>query len=109
VLSNTNHAHWRRLAPPAHVEAIEYPTPRMVRHLHASHLMGLSKPDEAIYREFSRRTGFAPERIVFFDDMEENIIAAQRTGWKAVQVDHAGDTVAQMSRVLESMGVFRRA
>jgi HAD superfamily hydrolase (TIGR01509 family) len=106
VLSNTNHAHWRRLAPPAHLEATEYPTPRMVRHLHASHLMGLTKPDEAIYREFARRTGFHPAQIVFFDDMEENVVAARQAGWKAVQVDHAGDTVAQMSRVLESMRVL---
>jgi len=108
VLSNTNHAHWRRLAPPAHVEASEYPTPRMVTHLYASHLMGMSKPDETIYKEFARRTGFDPGRIVFFDDLEENVIAAQRAGWNAVQVDHAGDTVAQMVRALESLGLFRQ-
>lgn len=105
VLSNTNHSHWMRLAPPAHLPADEYPTPRTVKHLYASHLMGLSKPDAAIYHEVAHRTGFEPGSILFFDDMEENAAGARSAGWRAHRVDHSGDTAAEIARVLEEMGI----
>lgn len=114
VLSNTNHAHWLRLAPAPHLPAPEYPTPRRLRHVHASHLLGLAKPDQAIYHEFARRAGFLPgepgtgrgSQILFFDDLLENIDAARRAGWLGVQVDHAGDTAAQMRAVLREFRVL---
>lgn len=107
VLSNTNHAHWMRLAPPPHVEAVEYPTPRLVDHLHASHLLGLSKPSPEIYHRFAELTGYRGRKreILFFDDLEENIAAARSVGWRAVQVDHAGDTASQMAHILREHGL----
>jgi len=114
VLSNTNRTHWQRLAPPAHQPAIEYPTPRRVRHLHASHLMQLTKPDVAIYHDFARRSGFRPgecgtgagSEILFFDDLEENVAGAMQAGWMAHRVDFAGDTVRQMRAVLREHRVL---
>lgn len=115
VLSNTNHAHWLRLAPAraGGGEVPEYRTPALVKHLHASHIMGLHKPDPAIYRAFAEATGFhggpgsrgAPSHIVFFDDLKENVDAANAAGWRAHQVDHTGDTAAQMSGLLRWLGV----
>ncbi|MBX3357069.1 MAG: HAD family hydrolase [Phycisphaeraceae bacterium] len=110
VLSNTNHAHWVRLAPPAHEPATEYPTPRMVDHLHASHLLGLAKPDRIIYEEFERRVRAAgwtgrTDQIVFFDDLVENIDAARQSGWDGEVIDHLGDTAAQMVGHLARRGV----
>lgn len=99
VLSNTNHAHWERLAGPAAV----FPTPNLVRHLHASHLLGASKPEEKIYTAFEQATGFAGPQILFFDDLEENVHAARARGWHAHQVDHTGDTAAEMRGVLRAM------
>lgn len=114
VLSNTNHTHWQRLAPPMHEAAIEYPTPRRVHHLHASHLMQLTKPDEAIYHDFARRSGFKAgtpgtgqgSEILFFDDLEENIAGATQAGWLAQRIDHTGDTVKQMRGVLREFGIL---
>ena len=34
------------------------------------------KPDPAIYRKVEERTGHLPERILFFDDVPENVSAA---------------------------------
>ena len=83
---------------------------RLVHHLHASHLLGLLKPDEAIYRAFERASGFdgtdgRPEEILFFDDLEENVEAARACGWSSVRVDHTGDPAEQMRRELRERGL----
>lgn len=107
VLSNTNHAHWLRLAPAraGGGERPEYRTPSAIRHLHASHLLGLHKPEPGIYRAFERITGFAGPSIIFFDDLPENVAAASAAGWRAIQVDHTGDTAAQMAGHLRALGI----
>ena len=69
----------------------QFGAPARLRHRHASHLLGLAKPDAAIYHAFAHQTGFSPNRIVFFDDLAENIQAARASGWNAHQIDHAGD------------------
>ena len=108
VLSNTNHSHWVRLAPARARggETPEYRTPAAIRHLHASHIMGLLKPEPEIYRAFERATGFAAPSIVFFDDLPENVAAASAAGWRAFQVDHTGDTASQMTGVLRGLDVL---
>ncbi len=95
VLSNTNHAHWSLQA-----SADRFPAIAKAVHKHASHLLGVAKPSEKIYREFERRTGFASESIVFFDDLPANVKAAREAGWDAHQVWPAGDVAAQMRAVL---------
>lgn len=98
VLSNTNAAHWLQLADHAHVpgHAAKFRAPGKVRHLHASHLLGLAKPDRAIYDAFANQSGHAPREILFFDDLLENVQAAREAGWHAEQIDHLGDPAAQM-------------
>ena len=110
VLSNTNHAHWERMelaGEAASRPATRYPTPRKVRHLHASHLLRASKPDERIYRLFEREAGYAGRgrEILFFDDLPENVEAARAAGWHAERIDHSGDTAAQMAEHLRRHGV----
>ena len=110
VLSNTNASHWAQMQPVIDAGgrsvAPKFPTPAKPRHKHASHLLGLAKPEPAIYAEFARRTGYRPGEILFFDDLEANIRAAREVGWQAVQVDHAGDTAAQMRRVCRRMSLL---
>jgi len=106
VLSNTNHAHWVRLAPRAHGGTGEFAVPGLVDHLHASHLMKLLKPDAAIYASFERLAGFAGPEILFFDDLEENVTAARSCGWQAEQIDHKGDTVRQMRACLRAANIL---
>jgi putative hydrolase of the HAD superfamily len=106
VLSNTNHAHWVRLTPRHMGGTDEFPACGRVDHPHASHVLGLLKPDQAIYRAFERLSGATPEEIVFFDDLAENVAAAHACGWGGKQVDHTGDTAAQMRGHLRELGVL---
>jgi glucose-1-phosphatase len=114
VLSNTNESHWRRLSPGRGGGGPEFPTVTRIGHRYASHLMGMSKPDVKIYREFAARTGFRAgvpgsgegSEIVFFDDLAENVQGACDAGWLAFQVDHTGDTARQMAGWLGTLGVI---
>jgi putative hydrolase of the HAD superfamily len=96
-LSNTNASHWEILRTS--------PALARIRHRHASHILGLAKPDPAIYRAFEEETGFAPREILFFDDLEEHVTAARARGWRAHQVDHRGDTAGQVLAALRGAGV----
>ena len=98
-LSNTSHDHWGPLRAYANVAAL--------RHQHASHLLGLVKPDEAIYRRFESLVERTPGEIVFFDDLPENVEAARRFGWDAVRIDHAGDPAAQIRAALADRAILR--
>lgn len=100
VLSNTNASHWRQMGPERSMAVFD------VQHPHASHLLGHVKPDEPIFRAFEGETGFAPGEILLFDDLEDNVLAARRAGWHAHQVDHEGETAAQMRAHLKSIGVL---
>lgn len=105
LLSNTNAAHWRRHLPRPGGGEPDYPTAGLLRHRHASHLLGLAKPDEAIYVAFERATGFSGPDILYFDDLAENLDAPARLGWRCVHVDHTGDTARQISDSLWTVGV----
>jgi HAD superfamily hydrolase (TIGR01509 family) len=108
VLSNTNACHWRQLAPHAEIAGHEprFFTPAKVKHLHASHLLKLAKPEREIYDEFARLVSLSPASLLFFDDLEENVHGARGAGWKAERVDHTGDTAAQMRGHLRAYGVL---
>jgi FMN phosphatase YigB (HAD superfamily) len=99
LLSNTNARHWGR-------RVSDFPTAGLLHLQHASHLLGLAKPNEQIYEAFENETGFSGAQIVFFDDLEPNILAARNRGWRAVQVDHTGDPASQMRRSLVGLGVL---
>lgn len=106
VLSNTNASHWRQLVGDAsRGVSPRFPTPSRARHVHASHLLRLAKPDPRIYAEFCRLSGATPRSILFFDDLEDNVIAARTAGWHAHRIDHTGDTAAQMRTALRQFGV----
>jgi glucose-1-phosphatase len=97
ILSNTNTLHWTRLME----NGGGYVAPRLPRHRHASHLLGMAKPSEDIYHEFAARSGYRPGEILFFDDLPDNIAAAQAAGWQTVLIDHKGDPAAQVRAELE--------
>ena len=77
------------------------------RHRFASHLLGLVKPDPAIYRAVERETGHPGSRILFFDDLEANVRGAREVGWTGVRVDPRGDTAAQMLAALRTHRLLR--
>ena len=80
VLTNTNPEHepvWRT----AHRDLLSY-----FAEIFVSSRMGLRKPDTAIYRQAARSIGQPCERILFFDDVAENISGARKCGMPAVHV-----------------------
>ena len=106
LLSNTNAAHWRRQFPLQAGDLRRFEAASLLHQRHASHLLGLAKPDPAIYRAFESHTGFAAGEILFFDDLADNIAAARSCGWRAEQIDHTGDTAGQMAEFLGKHGVL---
>lgn len=103
VLSNTNALHWRRLGPST--SNTEYPIVRRARHHFASHLLGVAKPDPAIYAAVVERTGVLPERILFFDDSDANVAGARVAGWAAEQIEPSGNPAEEMLALLEQYGI----
>ena len=107
VLSNTNHTHWEQMRTQTHEDGtLRFPTPWRVEHPHASHLLLAAKPEREIYERFEAETGFRGEQIVFFDDLIDNVHAANELGWRAHQIDHTGDTATQMRAHLQSLGLL---
>ena len=96
-LSNTNDGHWRMLETWDAVAALGS--------RHASHLMELAKPDEAIYRLFEEREGVRGDSVLFFEDTAANAEAARAIGWRAEVVDPSEETRPQIETSLRAHGV----
>ena len=98
-LSNTNEPHWKQMER-------ELPMLANLRHRHASHLLKSIKPDPDIYAAFERAVGCRADSVIFFDDLSENVAAAQARGWDAHRIDPTSCTVTQIRSVLESRRVL---
>ena len=106
-LSNTNAAHWQRLAAPA--GRSEYPACAQLQDMLGSHELGCAKPDAQIFTIAEERLGAPPGRILFFDDNLGNVEAARRAGWRAELIDHQRDTPTQLRGWLHQHGLAGRA
>ena len=85
VFSNTNRAHV------AHFTEIHAETLRPFRELYYSSSIGHRKPDAAGFDHVVSEIGVPASRIVFFDDLAENIEGARARGLKAVHVKSSRD------------------
>lgn len=101
-LSNTNGLHWERMLR-------EFPALSRLHHRLASHELLLAKPEPAIYAHAAAVLALPAERILLFDDLAENCEGARHAGWQACQIDHDGDTAAQMRAHLVHVGVAVRS
>ncbi|WP_022721652.1 HAD family phosphatase [Rhodopseudomonas sp. B29] len=95
ALSNTNDAHVAHFSQ-AYAELLHH-----FRELFLSSRIGMRKPHGETYDHVVNAIGIAPDRIVFFDDLAENVEAARERGLHAVQV-HSSDDVA---RALDQLGL----
>jgi glucose-1-phosphatase len=85
VYSNTNGAHV------AHFTQIHAETLKPFRELYYSSSIGHRKPDAAGFDHVVSEIGVPASRIVFFDDLAENIDGARARGLKAVHVKTSRD------------------
>ncbi len=60
----------------------------------------LIKPEPAIYELLHTRYALSPSDILFIDDMDYNVKAAQALGWNAVQFTSAAQLRKDLSRFL---------
>jgi len=78
-VTNTNALHWPRMHDEMQL------APQFAMHV-ASHLLGLLKPDRAIFAHVVERLGYTPERILFLDDTAVNVERARSVGISAYRV-----------------------
>jgi epoxide hydrolase-like predicted phosphatase len=77
LLSNTNEVHYEWLQS-------RYNVARHFQELILSYKVGCSKPEAQIYHEVLNRSGIAPDRCLFIDDLECNINAAAGLGMQTI-------------------------
>jgi putative hydrolase of the HAD superfamily len=94
-LSNTNENHWRLVTDPSDTNYLPL---ELLDYRFASHLLGMRKPEARIYEHVERQTGVAPDRITFFDDLEENVAAASNRGWDGCLIQNDTDPIAQIRK-----------
>lgn len=93
AFSNTNGAHV------AHFTGMYAPVLGHFREMFLSSTIGLRKPDAAAYDHVVKAIGVPASRIVFFDDLAENIQGARARGLQAVHVtspDAVADALAAL-------------
>jgi glucose-1-phosphatase len=93
ALSNTN---------PPHVAHFSREYAEVLRHFRSvfvSPEIGCRKPDPAAYDHVVATIGIAAPRIVFFDDLAENIEAARAHGLLGVQVKSSVDVAKALDRL----------
>jgi putative hydrolase of the HAD superfamily len=61
----------------------------------------MRKPNAEAYDHVVAAIGVAPQRIVFFDDLAENIAAARERGLQAVHVRSSAD----VANALDQLGL----
>lgn len=101
-LSNTDASHWAWMERHS-------PAFRAIRIRHASHLLGMAKPDRRIFSRFAELVDTPADDIVLFDDLQPNVDAAQSAGWRAYRIDHGGCTATQLRQVMSQIGLPIRA
>jgi len=95
AFSNTNAAHVEHFSA-AYAEVLGD-----FREVFLSSAIGLRKPDAAAYDHVVKAIGVPAHRIVFFDDLPENIEGARACGLTAVQVTSPDD----VAHALDALGI----
>lgn len=70
--------------------------------LFSSCYVGMRKPHPEIYRRALDILGRPAQRVLFIDDRQENVSAAEAAGMKAIRFDGA----ERLRRDLETLGIF---
>lgn len=102
ILSNTNETHIRwlnnHLQKDHGIDSLE-----AVSHgVYYSHTLGCRKPESEIYQKLVELTGCNPAESIFFDDIQENVDAANTVLFNGVVVDPSVEIVELVPEVLKS-------
>jgi HAD superfamily hydrolase (TIGR01549 family) len=95
AFSNTNGAHVEYFLQ-AYADVLGH-----FREIFLSSTIGFRKPDANAYDHVVKAIGVPARRIVFFDDLAENIEGARASGLQAVHVRSSGD----VAEALDALGI----
>jgi putative hydrolase of the HAD superfamily len=70
------------------------------KEIYVSSTIGLRKPEAEAYDYVVRAIGVSADRIVFFDDVLENIEGARARGLQAVHVRSQGDVAGTLASLI---------
>jgi len=95
AFSNTNRPHVEHFST-AYADLLGH-----FREIYLSSTIGLRKPDAAAYDHVVKAIGVPASRILFFDDLAENIEGARARGLHAIQVKSSDD----VANALAALGI----
>jgi glucose-1-phosphatase len=95
AFSNTNRPHVEHFSA-AYADLLGH-----FREMYLSSTIGLRKPDAAAYDHVVKAIGVSASRILFFDDLAENVEGAKARGLHAVQVKSSAD----VAHALDALGI----
>jgi HAD superfamily hydrolase (TIGR01509 family) len=98
LLTNTNVEHWSRIAG--------LPWMKYVDHSFTSHEMGIAKPSPQVFQAVKSATRKLSGEILYFDDLESNIAASAKLGWRSVLVVSCNNPGAQIRNELSECGIL---
>jgi HAD superfamily hydrolase (TIGR01509 family) len=87
ILSNTSQVHWQHCEKMLNLN-------KYIEKAWLSCDLGFMKPDNRIYEAFLQKIGTDPHNIFYFDDKEENVIAARAFGINAYK-SWGGETLTE--------------
>ncbi len=88
ILSNTNSIHIEAVNKMLQRDTDESDIADIVDHVFLSHEMGFSKPGADIYKKVISEIGVDAEKVLFFDDVEENLTGAKEVGLQTFHVNN---------------------
>ncbi|MBU0993478.1 MAG: HAD-IA family hydrolase [Proteobacteria bacterium] len=94
-LSNTNFIHWEYFCE-------DLKLPDLFHYNFPSHETGYIKPDKEAFINVIQTLSCRPERILFIDDIQQNVDSARKTGMAAIRVKG----IDQVATSLHKMGVL---
>lgn len=97
TLSNTDAEHWKTLAELPAIAGLD-------EHV-LSFRLGMLKPADEMYHAAEEILDATGSSICYLDDLRENVEAALRCGWNAIQVDPMEPTAPQIEQALVSFGI----
>lgn len=102
LLSNTNILHWDLI----HNQTSVF---QHFDHLFLSYEIRYCKPEIGAFEFVLDNVSISPSDILFLDDMEQNVVVANRLGIRAIQVNGIGEVCAALSDVGFHSAAFRRS
>ena len=99
LLSNTNEIHHNYFAEECEVIF------KTFTRCYFSYQMNIHKPDLDIFTNISNELSIAPNEILFADDMQANIDAANQLGFNTYKVDEQSNSIYNLSNYLHSVSI----